>query len=82
MRPTVRAVPLSKAHRRRILRAWRTHYNRGHPHASLDPGLPKPPPGLPAFRIPGHQLPRDARVDVRPILGGLHHEYSLERLAA
>ncbi len=32
--------------------------------------------------ITGHQVPRDARAVVRPILGGLHHEYGLERLAA
>ena len=58
------------------------HSNRGRPHASLGPGLPESPPGLPAVLITGHQLPCDARVAARSILGGLHHEYGLEKLAA
>ena len=75
-------IPLGEEHLRRILRVWRVHYNRGRPHASLGPGLPESPPGLPAALIVGHALPRDLRVVARPILGGLHHEYGLEKLAA
>jgi transposase InsO family protein len=41
-------IPLGEEHLRRILWVWRMHYNRGRPHASLGPGLPEPPPGLPA----------------------------------
>lgn len=68
-------IPLGEDHLRRILRVWR-------PHSRLEPGFPEPPPGLPAFLITGHQLPRDVRVVGRPILGGLHHQYGLEKLAA
>jgi transposase InsO family protein len=75
-------IPFSEEHLRRILRAWRMHYNRGRPHASLGPGLPESPSELPAPPITGHQLPQDVRVVTRSILGGLHHEYSLEKLAA
>jgi len=75
-------IPLSEAHLRRILREWAAHYNRGRPHSSLGSGLPEPPPGLPAPPIAGHGLPSDARVVARPILGGLHHEYGLEKIAA
>jgi transposase InsO family protein len=75
-------IPFGEEHLRRILRAWKMHYTRGRPHASLGPGLPESPPGLPAPPITGHRLPRDARVVARSILGGLHHEYGLERLAA
>jgi putative transposase len=75
-------IPLSEEHLRRILRAWKMHYNRGRPHASLGPGLPESPAGLPAPPITGYRLPRDARVVARPILGGLHHEYEWEKLAA
>jgi putative transposase len=75
-------IPLGEEHLRRLLSAWRMHYNRGRPHASLGPGLPAPPPGLPAASITGHRLPREMRVIARPILGGLHHEYGLEKLAA
>jgi putative transposase len=75
-------IPFGEEHLRRILRAWRVHYNCGRPHACLGPGLPEPPPGLPAAPIGGHDLPRNVRVVTRPILGGLHHEYGLEKLAA
>ncbi|MFI5340353.1 MAG: integrase core domain-containing protein [Candidatus Methylomirabilales bacterium] len=75
-------IPFGEAHLREILRAWRLHYNRGRPHSRLGPGLPEPPPGLPAPALAGHRLPNGSRVVARPILGGLHHEYGLERLAA
>jgi transposase InsO family protein len=75
-------IPFGEEHLRRILHAWKMPYNRGRPHASLGPGLPEPPPGLPAVLITGHQLPCAARVMARPILGGLHHEYCLEKRAA
>ena len=75
-------LPLGEAHLRRNLRAWRRHYNHGRPHASLGPGLPEPPPELPVPPITGPRLPRDTRVVAQAILGGLHHEYSLEKLAA
>jgi transposase InsO family protein len=75
-------IPFGEAHLRRALLAWGLHYNRGRPHSSLGPGLPAPPPGLPAAPIAGHDRPRDMRVVARSMLGGLHHEYGLERLAA
>jgi transposase InsO family protein len=75
-------IPLGEDQLRKILRIGRLHYNRGRPHASLGPGLPEFPPGLPAPPITDHRLPREARVVARPSLGGLHHEYSLEKLAA
>lgn len=74
-------IPFGEDHLRRMLRVWGTHYNRGRPHSSLGPGLPAPGVGLPAALIAGHRLPRDFRVVARPILGGLHHEYGLEKLA-
>ncbi len=75
-------IPFGAEHLRRVVRIWGQHYNRGRPHACLGPGLPEPPPGLPAAPIAGHDLPRDMRVVARSILGGLHHEYGLEKLAA
>jgi hypothetical protein len=33
-------------------------------------------------RSRGHRLPSAHRVTAKPILGGLHHEYGLEALAA
>jgi putative transposase len=75
-------IPFGEDHLRRVLRAWQAHYNRGRPHASLGPGLPEPSLGLPASPIAGHRLPNDAQVMARSVLGGLHHEYGLEKLAA
>ncbi len=76
-------IPISENHLRMILAEWVGHYNRGRPHSSLGPGIPEPPEGLPAKPQPHrHRLPKDARIGVKPILGGLHHEYRLEKLAA
>jgi putative transposase len=75
-------IPLTENHLLRILKVWMTHYNRGRPHTSLGPGIPHPPAGLPAPPLIGHRLPSDSRVVARSILGGLHHEYGLEKVAA
>jgi putative transposase len=75
-------IPFGEEHLRRLLHVWQVHYNRGRPHSSLGPGLPEPPSQLPAPVLAGHRLPRGSRVVARSVLGGLHHEYGLERLAA
>jgi transposase InsO family protein len=75
-------IPFGEDHLRRLLRVWQGHYNRARPHSQRGPGLPQPPPGLPAAPLAGHHLPRDVRVAARSILGGLHHEYSFEQIAA
>jgi putative transposase len=75
-------IPFGEEHLRRVLRIWQVHYNRARPHSRLGPGLPQPLPGLPARRVSGYRLPQDTRIVARAILGGLHHEYSLEKLAA
>lgn len=75
-------IPFGEEHLRRVGRAWGVHSNRGRPHAGLGPGLPEPSPGLPAAVIAGHQFPQHMRIVTRSILGGLHHEYEWEKLAA
>jgi transposase InsO family protein len=76
-------IPLTENHLRRIVQAWLPHYNEGRPHMALGPGIPQPPPGLPIRLQPHrHGLPEPMHVVVRPILGGLHHEYRLEEQAA
>jgi putative transposase len=56
-------------------------YNRARPHTSLGPGIPDIP--LDRLAQPtGHQLPDAPRVIATPILGGLHHEYRLQPIAA
>ena len=73
-------IPLNERHLRRILREWVAQYNRGRPHASLGPGIPDGPDIMPA--LSGHRIRESHRVVAAPILGGLHHEYRLERRAA
>jgi transposase InsO family protein len=75
-------IPLHERHLRRILKEWVAHYNRGRPHSSLGPSIPEPSRGIPAPHISGYRIPCDHRVARSPVLGGLHHEYRLERIAA
>ncbi len=75
-------IPLTENHLLRILQVRMAHYNRGRPHMSLGPEIPHPPAGLPVSPLSGHRLPSDSRVVARSILGGLHHEYGLEKAAA
>jgi len=46
------------------------------------PGIPDPRLGDVRVKPCGHRLPVGHQVVATPILGGLHHEYSLQRLAA
>ena len=72
-------IPVSEAHLRAILMCWVTHYNRGRPHSALGPGVPDSPQE--SAVIPKsesrHRLAAGARMLVKSVLGGLHHEYSL-----
>jgi transposase InsO family protein len=75
-------IPLAENHLRGILAQWVPHYNTGRPHMSLGPGIPQAPPPLPVpLHVHRHQLPNHLRVVTRPILGGLHHEYRLAKVA-
>ena len=74
-------IPVGERHVRRILREWVRHYNRGRPHSSLGPGIPEPIQAIPAS-VHRHKLPKGYCVGANSVLGGLHHEYSLEKEAA
>lgn len=75
-------IPLNERHVRRLLQEWVAHYNRGRPHTSLGPGISDPPPDGIASCSSGHQIRDGHRVVAAPVLGGLHHEYRLEPIAA
>jgi transposase InsO family protein len=75
-------IPLGENHLRRIVREFIRHYNRGRPHSSLGPGIPEPIPALVPAGPHRHKLPIGYQVTSTPILGGLHHEYGLEKEAA
>src|SRR5215470_11256791 len=70
-------IPMNEGHIRQTLKLWTEHYNLRRPHSSLGPGTPEnsPKAELQAHR---HCIPKDCRVVATPILGGLHHEYSLQ----
>ena len=78
-------IPLNEKHLRTMLKEWVQHYNQGRPHMSLGPGIPSDAKEsmipVPAAKE-RHQWPNGRALRVRPILGGLHHEYSLEKTAA
>jgi putative transposase len=76
-------IPLTEHDLRRHLQQWVRHYNTGRPHMSLGPSIPQPPSSLPVPRqTHRHRLPKHLQVVARPVLGGLHHEYWLEKKAA
>jgi putative transposase len=76
-------IPLNEKHLRMILREWVAHYNHGRPHSSLGPGIPEVERSWPTpLILSRHDLPQDMRVKAKKVLGGLHHEYRLEKCAA
>jgi len=76
-------IPLNEKHVRTLVREWAAHYNHGRPHTNLGPGIPDPPLGLPVERqIHRHEFPQGFLIKKQSILGGLHHEYRLEKIAA
>lgn len=83
-------IPLNESHLRMSLREWVRHYNEGRPHMSLGPGFPgqdadnnNKDAAVQRLRTGSrHRLPIRCRVRAKPILGELHHEYSLEKIAA
>jgi putative transposase len=64
-----------------ILRQWVVHY-RGRPHKNLGPGISDRPGNDLTPLSCGHPIRDGHRVRAEPVLGGLHHEYRLEPLAA
>ena len=76
-------IPLTENHLRLVTKHWVAHYNRGRPHSRLGPGIPDPPVDLPVRpHEHRHRIPSYCKVVAHPVLGGLHHEYSLLAKAA
>jgi putative transposase len=75
-------IPFNEAHVRQILKSWMSHYNQGRPHSSLGPGIPDRSSRKAEIQTDRHLIPKNRRIVVTSILGGLHHEYTLEEIAA
>jgi transposase InsO family protein len=75
-------IPINEAHIRQTLKSWVPHYNRARPHSSLGPATPDPSSPKAELQAQRHCIPKDCRVVATSILGGLHHEYRLQKIAA
>jgi putative transposase len=76
-------IPLNERHVRMLTREWVIHYNQGRPHKSLGPAIPDPPLGSTiAEQTHRHVISGEFSIKKKSILGGLHHEYRLESIAA
>jgi putative transposase len=75
-------ISVNERHVRHLLREWVAHYNRGRPHTSLGPGIPDPSHDHLGPFASGHQIREGHCVVAAPVLGGLHHEYRFEPMAA
>jgi len=74
-------IPLNERHLKMTVKEWGIHYNRGRPHSSLGPGIPEATPNNIPESGHRHKLPVGYRVAKTTVLGGLHHEYRLEKAA-
>jgi putative transposase len=75
-------IPINEDHVRWIMKEWTTHYNKSRPHSSPGPGIPDSDAQKTELQSKRHCVPKDHRIAVTPKLGGLHHEYRLQRVAA
>ncbi|MGP0071003.1 MAG: integrase core domain-containing protein [Bryobacteraceae bacterium] len=72
-------IPINQRHLRRTLKEFVCYYNRGRPHTSLGPGIPEPTQADVPASGHRHLLPAGYCVRSKPVLGGLHHDYRLEK---
>jgi hypothetical protein len=75
-------IPLGERHLKQILNQWILQYNHGRVHMSLGPGIPAPSRPFPPSNADRHRLPVGHVVRRNSVLGGLHHEYWREKIAA
>jgi putative transposase len=75
-------IPINERHLQKIVTSWMAHYNQGRPHSALGPGLPEQGSEESPVRVGRPYPPPAYKVAARPILGGLHHEYRWQRVAA
>jgi transposase InsO family protein len=75
-------IPFGERHLKQLMTHWAAHYNHARVHTSLGPGVPdsiRPSPPTSGHR---HRIPAGHLLRSKAVLGGLHHEYWLEKMAA
>ena len=75
-------IPSGEGHLKQLRTNWISHYNHGRVHMSLGPGIPDPLRQSPPINKDRHSLPPGQVVRSKAVLGGLHHEYWLDKVAA
>ena len=65
-----------------VLKEFVVFYNRGRPHVALGPAIPEPDQASVPESGHRHRLPAGYSVNLRSVLGGLHHDYRLEKEVA
>lgn len=75
-------IPFNERHLKFVLKSWIAHFNHGRPHMSLGPAIPAPLRQPPPASCHRHEIPSGYKVRSTAILGGLHHEYWIEKVAA
>ena len=75
-------IPFGERHLKQVLTNWATHYNHARVHTSLGPGVPDPIRQSPPMSGHRHRLPAGHVLRSKAVLGGSHHEYWLEKVAA
>jgi transposase InsO family protein len=73
-------IPLHQRHLRCILAEWMPHYNGERAHSAFGPGLPAEPTSR--ATVTGHTPSPASHIVASARLGGLHHHYHLESVAA
>jgi hypothetical protein len=82
-RPPFLAGVLSGSGKGAVLRKYHPCWIKGRPHSSLGPRLPEAEQDSPLpIQKHRHRLQEEYGVKSKAILGGLHHEYWLEKIAA
>jgi putative transposase len=75
-------IPCGEQHLKQLLTQWVAHYNHARVHTSLGLGVPDPIRPSPPMSSDRHHFPAGHVLRSKAVLGGLRHEYWLEKVAA
>ena len=75
-------IPFNERHLRFVLKTWIAHFNCARPQMSLGPGIPSASHAPAPENDHRHGIPEGHVVRRTAVLGGTHHDYRLEKVAA